>query len=69
MPITRTGKPILVELVDLVNFDIIFVSQMILLRWLTLLLESLTVTFTVLLSWIYLFLLTLVFVLQWLPFH
>ena len=48
---------------------IIFLSQTILLRWLTFPLESLTVTLTVLLFWIYLFLLTLVFVLQWLSLH
>ena len=38
-------------------------------RWLTFLLGSLTVILTALLLWIYLFLLTLVFVLQWLSFH
>ena len=42
---------------------------MTLLRWLTFLLESLTVILTVLLFWIYLFLLMLVFVLQWLSVH
>ena len=42
---------------------------MILLRWLTFLLGSLNVTLAVLLFWIYLFLLMLVFVLQWLPLH
>ena len=36
--IIRTGLPILVELIDLVNSVIIFLSQMILLRWLTFLL-------------------------------
>ena len=36
------------------------------LRWLTFLLGSLTVTHTVMLFWIYLFLLMLVFFLQWL---
>ena len=41
-------------------------SQEILLRWLTFLLRSKTVMLTVLLFWIYLFLLMLVFVLQWL---
>ena len=50
----------------LVNSVTIFLSQMILLRWLTFLLISLTVTLMVLLFSIYLFLLTLVFVLQWL---
>ena len=42
---------------------------MTLLRWLTFLLGSLTVTITALLFWIYLFLLTLVFVLQWFSLH
>ena len=44
-------------------------SQMILLRCLTFLLRPLTVTLTILLFWIYLFILNLVFVLQWLPLH
>ena len=35
MSIIRTGLPILVELIDLVNSVIIFLSQMTLLRWLT----------------------------------
>ena len=48
---------------------IIFLSQMTLLRWLTFLLRSQTVIFTVLLFWIYLFLLMLVFVKQWLSLH
>ena len=42
---------------------------MTLLRWLTFLLGSQTVIFTFLLFWIYLFILTLVFVLQWLSIH
>ena len=42
MPITRTSSPILVELIDLVNSVIIFLSQMTLLRWLTFLLGSQT---------------------------
>ena len=67
--IIRTGLPILVELIDLVNSVIIFLSQMTLLRWLTFLLRSQTVILTVLLFWIYFFLLTLVFVLQWLSLH
>ena len=67
--IIRTGSPILVELIDLVNSVIIFLSQMTLPRWLTFLLGSLTVILTVLLFWIYLFLLTLVFVIQWLSLH
>ena len=39
----RTGLLILVELIDLVNFVITFLSQMTLLRWLTFLLGSQTV--------------------------
>ena len=46
-----------------------FGSQMTLLRWLTFLFWSLTVTLTVLHFWISFFLLVLVFVLQWLSFH
>ena len=38
MSIIRTGLPILVELLNLVNSVIIFLSKMTLLRWLTLLL-------------------------------
>ena len=56
MSIIRTGLPILVELIDLVNSVIIFLSQMTLLRWLTFLLGSQTVILIVLLFWIYLFL-------------
>ena len=67
--IIRTGLPILVELIDLVNSIITFLSQMTLLRWLTFLLGSQTVILIVLLFWIYFFLLTLVFVLQWLSLH
>ena len=67
--IIRTGLPILVELIDLVNSVIIFLSQMTLLRWLTFLLRSQTVILIVLLFWIYFFLLTLEFVLQWLSLH
>ena len=47
----------------------IFLSQTILLRWLTFLHGSQTVILTVLLFWIYLFLLMLVFALQWLSLH
>ena len=65
--IIRTGLPILVELIDLVNSVIIFLFQMTLLRWLTFLFRSQTVILRVLLFWIYLFLLTLVFVLQRFP--
>ena len=67
--IIRTGLPILVELIDLANSFIIFLSQMTLLRWLTFRLQSQTVILIVLLFWIYLFLLTLVFFLQWLSLH
>ena len=67
--IIRTGQPIPVELIDLVNSVIIFLSHMTLLRWLTFLLGSLTLTLTVLLFWIYLFLMTLVSVRQWLSLH
>ena len=44
-------------------------SRMTLLRWLTFLLGFLTVIYTVLLFWIYLSLLTLVVVLQWLSLY
>ena len=64
--IIRTGLPIPVELIDLVNSVITFLSQLTLLRWLTFLLGSQTVILLVLLFWIYFFLLTLVFVLRWL---
>ena len=64
--IIRIGLPILVELIDLVNSVIFFLSQMTLLKWLTFLLGSQTVILIVLLFWTYFFLLTLVFVLQWL---
>ena len=63
------GLPILVELIDLVNTVKIFISQMALPRWSTFLLRFQTVILTVLLFWIYFFLLTLVFVLQWLSLH
>ena len=46
------------ELIDLVNSVVIFLSQMILFRWLTFLLRSLTVILTVLLFCIYFFFLT-----------
>ena len=67
--IIGTGLPILVEQIDLVNTVVIFLSQMTLLRWLNFLLGSQTVILIVLLFWISFFLLTLVFVLQWLSFH
>ena len=69
MSIIRSGLLILVEMIDLVNSVIIFLSQMTLLRWLTFLLGSQTVILIVLLFWTYLFLLTLIFVLQWLSLH
>ena len=37
--VIRTGSPILVKLIDLVNSVIIFVSQVTLLSWLTFLLD------------------------------
>ena len=40
MSIIRTGLPILVELIDLMNSAIIFVSQITLFRWLTFLLPD-----------------------------
>ena len=43
MSIVRTGLPILVEPIDLLNCVTIFLSQTNLLRWLTFLLRSLTV--------------------------
>ena len=61
--IMRTDLPILVALIDMVNSVIILLSQITLLRWLTLLLGSQTVILIVLLFWIYFFLLTLAFVL------
>ena len=67
--IIRTGFPIPMELINLVKSAIIFLSQMTLLRQLTFLLGSQTVILIVLLFWIYFFLLTLVFVLQWLSLH
>ena len=65
----KTGPPILVELIDLVNSVIIFLSEMTLPRWLTFLLGFQTVILRVLLFQIYLLLLALVFVLQWLSLH
>ena len=46
------------ELIDLVNFDIIFLLQTTLLKWVIFLLGPLTLTFRVLLFWIYFFFLT-----------
>ena len=67
--IIRTGVPILVEVIDLVNSVIIFLSQMNLLWLLTFLLGFQTVILIVLLFWIYFFLLMLVFVLRWFSLH
>ena len=53
---------LLMELIDLVNSVIIFLSQMTSLRWFNFLLGSQAVILTVLLVWIYFFLLRLVFV-------
>ena len=51
--ILRTGEPILMELIDMMNYVVNFLSQMIFFRWLTFLLASLTLTRSLLL---YLFL-------------
>ena len=59
--IIRTGLPILVEPIDLVNSVITFLSHVTLLRWLTLLLRSQTVILTDLIFWIYFFHLTMAF--------
>ena len=64
--IIRAVLPILVQLVDPMNYVTIFLSQTTLLRWLTYLLWSQTVILTVLLFQIHFFLLMLVFVLKWL---
>ena len=61
----RTDWSILVELIDLVNSAIVFISHTTLLRWLTFLPGSQAVTLTVLAFWISLFLLGLAFVLEW----
>ena len=50
------GLPIMVELVDLVNFVIIFLSQMTLLRWLTFQFRLQTVILIAVVFWIYFFL-------------
>ena len=65
----RTGLPILVEMNDLVNSVIIFLSQITLPGWLTFLLGSQTAILIVTLFWVYFLLRTLVFVLQWLSLH
>ena len=66
MSIIRTGLPILVELIDLMNSVLMFVSQMSLPRWLKFLLRSQAVILTVLLFWISFFLLAVVLVPPWL---
>ena len=60
--IIRTGLTILVELINLMNSVIIFLSQMTLHRWLPFQLRSQSVILINLLFWIYLFL-------EWLPLH
>ena len=62
--IIKTGKPIMVKIIDLVNSVKNFLFQITLLRWLTFLFRSLAGTLTILLFWIYLFLLMLLFILQ-----
>ena len=69
MSIITIVLPILVELMDLLNSVINFLFQMTLLRWWTSLLASQIMVLTVLLFWFFLFLLMLVFVLQWLSLH
>ena len=59
----------LMELIELMNFVIIFLSQMTSLKGLTFLLGPLTVTVTAWIFWTHFFLLTLAFVLQWFPLH
>ena len=54
--IIRTGLPILIKQIDLVNSVIISLPQITLLRWLTFLLRFQTVILIVLLFWIYLYL-------------
>ena len=51
----RTGLPVLVELIDLMNSIRIFLCQTAIRRWLTFLLAFLAVVLTVLLFWIYVF--------------
>ena len=53
--IMRTGLPVLVELIDLMNSIRIFLCQTAIRRWLTFLLAFLAVVLTVLLFWIYVF--------------
>ena len=61
--VIRTSWTILVELIDLVDSVIIFLFLTALFSWFTFLLGSLTSALTVVPFWIYVFLLTLVFVL------
>ena len=61
--VIRTSWTILVELIDLVNSVILFLFLTTLFSWFTFLLGSLTSALTLAPFWIYLFLLTLVFVL------
>ena len=56
-------------LLDRESLDCVSWTSTTLLRWLTFLIRSLPVTLTVLLFWIYFYLLMLVFVLQWLSLH
>ena len=51
------------------SYNFFLLPQINLLRWLTFLLRSLTVTITILFLWISFFLLVLVLVLQWLSLH
>ena len=66
--ITRTSLPVMVELIDLVELCYYFSISMTLLSKLTFLLRSQTLILTVLLIWIYFFLLTLVFICSTMPF-
>ena len=67
--IIRFCEPILVKLIDMVICVIIFLSQVTLLRYLIFVLGFLAVTLTVLPLRSYFFLLTLVFVLEWLSLY
>ena len=69
MSIIRTGLAIQVELIVLVNSVINDLISNDLLKCSAFLLKFQTLILTVLLFWIYLFLLTIVFVLQWLSLH
>ena len=67
--IIRTNLPILVELINLLNWVIILLSQMTILRWLTFLLWSQTVILVVLVFWVYFSSDASIAVLQWLSLH